>query len=58
MVAYRQMIEEMGYTNDKVIFADESKEIIFSQNGFRVAKSLHHPMFMLIKFQGKQLIIM
>lgn len=43
MVAYRQMIEEMGYTNDKVIFADESKEIIFSQNGFRVAKSVASP---------------
>ena len=40
MVAYRQVVEEMGYTNDKVIFADESKEIIFSQNGFRVGKSV------------------
>ena len=40
MVAYRRIAEEMGYTDDKVIFADESKEIIFSQNGFRVGKSL------------------
>jgi len=39
MVAYRQTVEEMGYTYDKVIFADEAKEVIFSQNGFRIGKS-------------------
>ncbi len=40
MVAYEKMAAEMGYTNDKVIFADEAREIIFSQSGFRVGKSL------------------
>jgi ribonuclease J len=40
MVAYRQMIEEMGYSQDKVIFADDAREIIFTQNGFRVGKSV------------------
>ncbi len=40
MVAYEKMAEEMGYTDDKVIFADESREIIFTQSGFRVGKSM------------------
>lgn len=40
MVAYERIAEQMGYTDDKVIFADEAKEIIFSQSGFRVGKSL------------------
>lgn len=39
MVAYEKIAEEMGYMDDKVIFGDEAKEIIFSQNGFRVGKS-------------------
>ena len=40
MVAYKKIAEEMGYTDDKVIFADEAKEVIFTQNGFRMGKSL------------------
>jgi ribonuclease J len=43
MVAYRRVAEEMGYLSDKVIFADDSKEIIFSQNGFRIGKSVASP---------------
>ena len=43
MAAYRRMAEEMGYMNDKVIFADDSKEIIFSQNGVRIGKSVATP---------------
>lgn len=43
MIAYRQIAEDMGYTPDKVIFADNSKEIIFTHNGFRVGKSVQTP---------------
>ncbi|HVZ12623.1 MAG TPA: ribonuclease J [Patescibacteria group bacterium] len=43
MVAYREIMKDMGYTDDKVIFADQAKEIIFTQNGFRVGKSVASP---------------
>ncbi len=43
MAAYKRMAEEMGYTSDKVIFADDAKQIIFTQNGFRVGKSIATP---------------
>ena len=43
MVAYRDIAEEMGYTEDKVIFADQAREIIFTQSGFRIGKSMPSP---------------
>ncbi len=43
MVAYRDIAEEMGYTEDKVIFADQAREIIFTQSGFRIGKSAPSP---------------
>lgn len=43
MAAYRRMAETMGYMSDRVIFADESKEIIFTQNGVRIGKSVATP---------------
>ncbi|HVT00881.1 MAG TPA: ribonuclease J [Patescibacteria group bacterium] len=38
MVAYKALVEGMGYTSDRVIFADGAREIIFTQSGFRYGK--------------------
>ena len=43
MVAYRDLARDMGYMDEEVIFADQAKEIIFTQNGFRVGKSAPSP---------------
>lgn len=43
MVAYREIAKSMGYEDDKVIFADGGKEIIFSENGFRVGRAQNLP---------------
>ncbi|HVZ67370.1 MAG TPA: ribonuclease J [Patescibacteria group bacterium] len=38
MIAYRAIMEEMGYGSDRVILADGAREVIFTQNGFRYGK--------------------
>lgn len=43
MVAYRDVVNDMGYQDDKVIFADNAKEIIFTQDGFRAGKTMNLP---------------
>ncbi|KKQ96238.1 MAG: hypothetical protein A3C27_00340 [Candidatus Levybacteria bacterium RIFCSPHIGHO2_02_FULL_39_36] len=43
MVAYRELAREMGYTDQEVIFADNAREIIFTQNGFRPGKQVNLP---------------
>src|SRR3990170_2385579 len=43
MVAYRELAREMGYTDQEVIFADNAREIIFSQNGVRFGKQVNLP---------------
>lgn len=43
MVAYRDIARDMGYTDDKIIFADNSREIIFTQNGVRYGKQANLP---------------
>lgn len=40
MVAYKDVAKSMGYTDDKVIFADDNREIIFTQNGFRIGRTV------------------
>ncbi len=55
MIAYREMAGDMGYTDDKVIFADDAKEIIFSQSGFRVGKSPSLPNVYVDQISGEQI---
>ena len=55
MVAYRDLAGDMGYTDDKVIFADNAKEIIFSQSGFRVGKSISLPNVYVDQISGEQI---
>ncbi len=55
MVAYRDIMNEMGYTDDKVIFADNAREIIFTQNGFRVGKSANFPNVYVDQISGDQI---
>jgi len=43
MIAYRELARSMGYTDDRVIFADNSREVIFSQNGVRFGKQVNLP---------------
>ncbi|MBI4092076.1 MAG: ribonuclease J, partial [Candidatus Levybacteria bacterium] len=43
MIAYRELAREMGYTDDRVLFADNSREVIFSQNGVRFGKQVNLP---------------
>ena len=38
MVAYRDLAREMGYSDDKVVLNEVSREIIFTENGFRPGK--------------------
>ena len=40
MVAYKDLAKSMGYTDDKVIFADDNREIIFTESGFRIGKTV------------------
>ncbi len=55
MVAYREIANNMGYTDDKVIFADNSREIIFTQNGFRVGKAASFPNVYVDQVTGGQI---
>ena len=40
MVAYRDLAREMGYSDDKVVLNEVSREIIFTENGFRPGKPI------------------
>ena len=55
MIAYRDLANDMGYTDDKVIFADNSKEIIFTQSGFRVGRPVDTPNVYVDQISGGQL---
>lgn len=55
MVAYRDIAGDMGYTDDKVIFADNAKEIIFTQNGFRIGKPIRLPNVYVDQISGEQI---
>ena len=43
MIAYRELAREMGYMDDRVLFADNSREVIFSQSGVRFGKQISLP---------------
>lgn len=43
MVAYKEIAKTLGFTDDKVIFADGGKEILFTQTGFRVGRKISTP---------------
>ena len=43
MIAFRELAREMGYTDDRVLFADNSREVIFSQSGVRFGKQISLP---------------
>jgi len=43
MVAYRDIASDMGYKDQDVIFADNSREVIFTQNGARVGQEINFP---------------
>lgn len=40
MVAYRDIARDMGYSEDKTILLDSKKEVIFTQQGFRMGKDI------------------
>ena len=43
MIAYRDLAREMGYTDDRILFADGAKEVIFSESGVRFGKQINLP---------------
>lgn len=53
MVAYKELARSMGYTDDKVIFADDNREIIFTQSGFRVGKTISAKNVYIDQFTGE-----
>lgn len=55
MVAYREIVRDMGYTDDKVIFADNAREVIFTQNGFRYGKAPSLPNVYVDQVSGDQI---
>ncbi len=55
MVAYREIANEMGYMDDKVIFADQAREIIFTQSGFRVGKPDNLPNVYVDQISGESI---
>lgn len=55
MVAYRELARAMGYTDNEVIFADNSREIIFTQNGFRTGKTANLPHVYVDQISGETL---
>ena len=40
MVAYRDIARSMGYSDDKIVFANDSREIIFTQNEARLGRKI------------------
>lgn len=54
MVAYRSVAQTMGYRADDVIFADNSREVIFTQSGFRYGKSITMPNIYVDQISGEE----
>lgn len=55
MVAYRDLARSMGYTDDKIIFADEGREIIFSESGARILRPINIPNVYVDQITGETL---
>lgn len=53
MVAYKELSKSLGFTDDKVIFADDGKEILFTQTGFRIGKKISSPNVYVDQFTGE-----
>ncbi len=53
MVAYRELARAMGYTDNEVIFADDSREVIFTQNGARIGKTINLPKIYVDQISGE-----
>lgn len=53
MVAYREIGRAMGYTDNEVIFADDSREVIFTQNGVRFGKNINLPTVYIDQISGE-----
>jgi ribonuclease J len=53
MIAYREIARSMGYTDNEVIFADESREVIFTQSGVRYGKSANLPTVYIDQISGE-----
>jgi ribonuclease J len=53
MVAYRDLCREMGYTDDRVIFADGAREVIFTSNGVRFGKQISLPHVFVDQISGE-----
>ena len=53
MIAYRELAGEMGYTDDRVLFGDNAREVIFSQNGVRFGKQINLPHVFVDQISGE-----
>ncbi len=53
MVAYREIAKSMGYRDEDVIFADNSREVIFTQSGFRYGRSVNYPNIYVDQISGE-----
>lgn len=53
MIAYRELAREMGYTDDEILFADNSREVIFSPSGVRFGKQINLPHVFVDQISGE-----
>ncbi|OGH16438.1 MAG: hypothetical protein A3C30_04580 [Candidatus Levybacteria bacterium RIFCSPHIGHO2_02_FULL_40_18] len=53
MIAYRELAREMGYADDRILFADNSREVIFSQSGARFGKQIILPHVFVDQISGE-----